>query len=215
MAGSGEAEQPGTSDRAESRCTTVGATTGGENKESHGRAQTTLDFAIGTSVFLLVLIAMVQFVPGMLQPFNVGAQEETVAVDRVSSQLAGGLLGDPANPYTLNTTCTREFFDGNSPSFCRYSGSSLNDRLGLKSRQFANVTLRGNITGTDGADILCWDGSAGTLIERQDADCTPSSSSDVVFAAGPQPRSGSISTVTGRRAVSIEGNATTLIVEMW
>lgn len=173
------------------------------------RGQTTLDFAMGMSLFLIVLIVIFQFVPGLLQPFNSGTQGETVAVDRIADQLAGSLLAQPSSPYVLLTDCTREFFDDNSPGACPHSGSTLNERIGVQDYRNVRVLVEGNITGTDGTDTLCWDDANDKVVEEQDGDC------DVKFAAGPTQSSDSASTVSARRVVWLAGHDATLVVEAW
>ena len=180
------------------------------------RAQTTIDYAIGISVFLLTAVLVFAFVPGMLQPFNAGAQEETVAADRLASQLAEGMLADPAEPYLLQTDCTVEFFnETNSPPgpSCAFNQSAdlsdpdgLTDRVGMAPRQRINVTIQGEVGGGP-AEILCLNGD--TIVNR--STCT----SGNVFAAGDAPPVNSGSVVTARRAVGIEGQDATLIVRMW
>lgn len=62
------------------------------------RAQTTLDFAIGISVFLLAVVFVLAFAPGMLDPFTGSAGEKRVASNRIADALSQGMLGDPADP---------------------------------------------------------------------------------------------------------------------
>lgn len=75
------------------------------------RAQTTLDFAIGASVFLVVTAFVLAFVPGMVQPFQASTQQETAAADRLAEQLAAGMLAeDVETPYVLDRGCVATFF---------------------------------------------------------------------------------------------------------
>lgn len=181
------------------------------------RAQTTIDFAIGISVFLLTAVLVFSFVPGMLQPFNAGAQEETVGSDRLASQLAEGMLADPTEPYILRTGCTVEFFrpvpNGPPDPSCAFNQSTdltdadgLTDRVGMAPRQRINVTIRGTVGGTE--EIICWDAGGEAIVGKSDSDC------DQAFAAGDTPgTTGSV--VTARRAVAVEGHDATLVVRMW
>lgn len=190
------------------------------------RAQTTLDFAVGISVFLITAVFVFGFVPGMLQPFNQGVQEETVAADRLASQLSEGALADPGEPYVLLTDCTVEFFNETVeeplPPTCAYDRSTdlsapdgLAHRVGMAPRQQLNVTIRADIDGGD-VDTLCWDGDADALVEADESACTPGSDEDVLFAAGETPPSrSSSSVVTTRRTVGVEGHDARLIVRMW
>ena len=160
------------------------------------------------SLFLIVLVVVFQFIPGLLQPFNSGTQGETVAVDRIADQLSGSLLAESSSPYVLLTDCTKEFFDDNSPGDCPHSGSTLNERIGVQEYRNVHVLIEGDVTGTDETNTLCWDNSGG-VVEEQDTGC------DVKFAAGPTESSNSASTVSARRVVWIDGHDATLVVEVW
>lgn len=176
---------------------------------SAGRGQTTLDFAIGMSLFLVVLLGMLLFVTGTMQPFTQGSQEDIGVADRVADSLAEGLLGDPAKPHVADTTCTVEFFDDNSPSYCRHDGPNLTSRVGVKSWQLVNVTMQANLTADDGEEILCWDDSNEKIVHRGSGDC------DRAFVIGSNPPAGSGNTVTSRRIVTVEKVDATLRVEVW
>jgi len=176
------------------------------------RGQTTLDFAIGMSLFLSVVIFIFLFIPGLLSPFSAGIQEETVTTDRVADGLTMGMLGSPQQPYVLDEHCTREFFAGNAPpSGCGYeSGASTEERVGLDPvRENVNVTIRGNATGTPAADeILCWDGATEELVAA-------SGSCGTVLTTGGNPPTNNDASVTALRVVSLNGQDVTVRVVMW
>jgi len=176
------------------------------------RGQTTLDFAIGMSLFLSVVIFIFLFIPGLLSPFSAGVQEETVTTDRVADGLTMGMLGSPQQPYVLDEHCTREFFAGNAPpSGCGYeSGASTEERVGLDPvRENVNVTIRGNATGTPAADeILCWDGATEELVAA-------SGSCGTVLTTGGNPPTNNDASVTALRVVSLNGQDVTVRVVMW
>jgi hypothetical protein len=174
-----------------------------------GRGQTTLDFALGSSLFLLTLIGVLVFVSGTMQPFTEGSQEDIGVADRVADSLAEGLLVDPAEPHILNATCTVEFFADNSPSQCRHSGSNLTERVGVKNWQLINVTMQSDLTGGPDEEIVCWDSTDERVVYRGAADC------DRQFTVGPTPPSGVGDTVTARRIVTIDGTDATMRVEVW
>jgi len=173
------------------------------------RGQTVLDFSIGMSLFLLVLLFVLLFLPGVLSPFTASAQDDIGVTNRITDSLSEGLLGDPATPHILNTTCTVEFFDDNSPPDCRHSGSNLTSRLGLKSYQQTNITIEANITGDDARETLCWDDSNERLVEIGSADCT------TPLVIGPTPPADFDTAITAHRTVRLEGNETTMTVEVW
>jgi len=178
------------------------------------RGQTNLDFAVGTSVFLLSLVAVFVFVPGMIGPFTGGGQEHTVTANNVADRLSQGSLGDPETPHVLDTECAVDFFDGVANDDCGYDGSTLQERVGIRDRQNVNVTLRGNVTGGagDGSNDLCWDAGTESLVEADDGG---TGSCSVRLSVGGTPPSGAGTSVTARRIVSIEGTDATMIVEVW
>lgn len=74
------------------------------------RAQTTLDFAVGMSVFLLTVAFVLSFAPSIVAPFSESGTEDTVTANRVASDLVEGTLADPDRPYVLDKGCTIAFF---------------------------------------------------------------------------------------------------------
>lgn len=182
------------------------------------RAQTTLDFAIGVSLFAAVLLFVFIFVPGLLSPFTVGVNEETVASNRVADSIVGGQLGTPEEPGNLDTSCTSWFFEhaGDpeevSPSDCRYDGETVQERLGLGEHQFVNVTIIGNTTdAVAGSTILCVTDD-GELHERGSGSC---SGSDVVLAAGPSAPERNADTIASQRVAALGTEDVTVRVELW
>jgi len=81
------------------------------------RGQTTLDFAVGVSVFLLTAIFVLTFVPGMLEPFEEGTQEEISAADRIATELVEGTLASPDRPNLLDRECTVIFFESREDGY--------------------------------------------------------------------------------------------------
>ncbi|WP_424019434.1 DUF7287 family protein [Halorientalis pallida] len=190
-------------------------TNAASSHRSRRRAQTTLDFTTGVVLFVFVLVAIFAFVAGTVQPFTTGDQEDIVAVNRVADGLGQDTLGDPDTPYTLDTDCTVAFFEGGSPpADCRFSDQPLDEQVGVTGSAFLNVTIRGNVSGSASPnELLCWDETAGELVEQGDTDCT---AADVeTLAVGDDAESGAQSSVTARRAVSINGTSVSLVVKLW
>lgn len=185
------------------------------------RAQTTLDFAIGISIFLSVLLFVFSFVPGLLQPFSDTGGEDPVLSERLGNRLTEGMLGDPAEPYVLDRYCAVEFFNESRyannrgpPAACRYDGGDLRDRLDVKGYKRVNVTLAGNVTAAvAGSTSLCWDADAHALNETGSGDC--GDSDDVALRVGDSPPSDNDATVTARRVVSLHGEDVTMTVVVW
>ena len=138
------------------------------------RGQTTLDFAIGISVFLAVVITIFTFAPGILTPFTVTGQSDAVTVDRTADYLVQDGLGNPDEPYKLDRGCTIAFFDRAADERpddpfaddCRYENATLNDQLGFQEYQTVNITVLGNTSEAGQVQTqLYWDYSTRTLTE--------------------------------------------------
>lgn len=109
------------------------------------RGQTTIDFAVGATLFLLTMAFVFAFVPVMFQPFAT-SQSNPLVADRVANRLATDVLGDPAEPYVLNATCTSAFFANNAPpTGCSYAYDTAGDHpnlaLGVDEDTDINVTV--------------------------------------------------------------------------
>ncbi|MES3517654.1 MAG: hypothetical protein PPP58_08330 [Natronomonas sp.] len=117
---------------------------------SDNRAQTTLDFAIAMGVFLVSVIFVFAFAPTLTAPFVDGTQDHSAAADRVVSDLSEGELGDPAEPYVLDTDQT-DFFD-NDPA-------ELREAVGVRDRIDVAVRIERRDSGT--AAVVHFD--SGTL----------------------------------------------------
>jgi hypothetical protein len=191
------------------------------------RAQTTLDFAIGVTVFLAVLIFAFGFVPGILEPFELGNDEHPKLSDRIADSLAQEKLGSPATPEVLDRECTVAFFnesdDGGGE--CNFDEATLAEEFDLSAFQNANVTIEGNITDQDtGVSQLCWteDSPIGNtepgFVERNyvdgSIDCD-TGSGDIVLAAGQQVPDQTAATISARRVVLLNGESVVLQVVLW
>lgn len=109
------------------------------------RGQSTIDYAIGVTLFISTVAFVLGYTPVMLDPFVTGDQDTAAAADRVVEHLAGdALVADGAPPARLSVSCTNDFFAGQFPPSdpdCGYAGSSLRDAVGLDDRRRLNVTL--------------------------------------------------------------------------
>jgi len=134
------------------------------------RGQTTLDFAVGVSVFLLTAIFVLTFVPGMLEPFEESTQEEIAAADRIATDLVEETLASPDRPHLLDRECTVIFFESRQDGFdpggdddenvdgddtyaepfgsgsyggsCNFDDTPLDERLALASTTDAPLNVR-------------------------------------------------------------------------
>ncbi len=180
------------------------------------RGQTTLDFAIGISVFLAVILFVFTFVPGLLEPFALSGEADTVRADQLADRLAEGELGNPQEPYVLDRHCTVSFFDNSSssPDRCRYEGDNWRDRLDVPDTTRVNVTLERNVTvGAATPDTLCWDESNDDIVTQ--SNCSPSSGDTRLTIGASLDDAGDDSTITARRVVTMYGEDMTLKVVVW
>ena len=110
---------------------------------SRDRGQTTLDFAVGMSIFLSVVAFTFGIVPTMFAPFETETGTNAVMSDRAADRLTTtALVESPSRPSILNGTCTQSFFDGSPPGPCRYGSADLHEALGLGGSVTVNVSVR-------------------------------------------------------------------------
>ncbi|MFB6109067.1 MAG: hypothetical protein ABEJ82_09570 [Haloplanus sp.] len=176
------------------------------------RGQTTIDFAIGTSVFLVTVAFVVAFVPGIFQPFVRGPQEELAGVDRVADTVSRDLLGGSDRSYRIDRDCTVAFFDDSvSDAGCRFDNSeSIRDRIGVTDRHELNVTLVGaDVDGDGSPDQLCAD--ADHAFEEEGT--AGFSCATRLSGGAPVPNDGT--SVVARRVVHVGGTDATVLVRMW
>ncbi|MFC3479012.1 DUF7287 family protein [Halobacterium litoreum] len=96
------------------------------------RAQTTMDFAAGVSVFLVTVAFAFAFVPGITTPFTGAGAGDPVSANRIADDLATDSLGAPEDPYRLDAEQVSSFFaDGTDPAA----------RLPIESYRNVNATL--------------------------------------------------------------------------
>lgn len=108
------------------------------------RAQTTLDFLVGTTVFLLTLSAVLVTVPGLVDPFATGQESNTITADRAAESLATDVLvASPSNPYVFESNAVSSFFTAPTDSKAV---------LGIESSVDLNVTL--DVSSTPGKRTL-------------------------------------------------------------
>lgn len=161
--------------------------------EAGERGQTTIDFAIGATLFLLVMAFVFIFVPVMFEPFTT-SQSEPLVADRVANRLATDILGKPDQPYVLDEDCTASFFDAADPSApakCEHLdqfddyGASLHPHLSLGVEQNTNINV--------------------TLVDP---------SGNVEEAVGT-PRGGAVDVITAQRRVLYKDESYELFVRVW
>ena len=171
---------------------------------SISRGQTTLDFAVGMSVFLLAVIFVVAYAPTMFDPFAGGTGTKLIVADRAATTLSGDILATSSSaPGVLSMGCSAAFFDvslteeaGGSGAECQsINGEDFETLLSLDGRN-ANVTIHE-------LDAPSSEPASPTWIEGEDG-LTRTNSASI-------PNDVAVST----RTVSIEGKQYRLTVRVW
>ncbi|WP_049987926.1 DUF7287 family protein [Halobellus rufus] len=158
------------------------------------RAQTTIDFAIGISLFLIVVAFVVAFVPTIFAPFESAEGPQTA--DRLATSLSSDRLGDPAEPYLLNETCTSGLFD------------QLNGGDG------ATATCQFNTTADTTAELFALDGARDANVSIHELEGGVATVNGTTLSAGPElPDTRSVT--SAQRVVAIGGETYRLLVRVW
>lgn len=104
------------------------------------RGQTTLDFAVGISVFLVTVAFAFAFVPGIIAPFADAGTADPATANRIADGLATDQFSAPGEEYVLDGERAADFF----------GDPDAVDRLAVPRYRTVNVTVE-NATGV--ADI--------------------------------------------------------------
>ncbi|RYJ13407.1 hypothetical protein ELS19_05130 [Halogeometricum borinquense] len=171
-----------------------------ERKQEHERAQTTMDFTVGISIFLLVVVFVVAFVPGIFEPFE-GA-DQTQTADRLGTSLASDALGEPGTPAALNATCTWSFFRQMQTGTDTTADCGFDATTDTVAATLGVTDVAVNVTVFDDgsvAELDSPDGIAGTKRELR--------------AGPPVPTSRGVA--TARRAVLLDDRTRQLVVRVW
>lgn len=110
-------------------------TTGNTLQRGSDRGQTTQDFAVGISVFLLTVGFTFGFLPTLLSPFGSPVGDDiTAKSDRVAGTMIGDLTVD-GEPRTLNATQLDAFISNNQTE------EQLQEYFGLRASADVNVSV--------------------------------------------------------------------------
>lgn len=101
------------------------------------RGQTVQDFAIGMSIFLLVVAFVFAFVPTILAPHDAGVGgSEAAQADRVATAI-GGTLSEEGTPNTVDGGDLDDYFD----DLDALDDDELREEFGLPLTARTNVTV--------------------------------------------------------------------------
>lgn len=126
------------------------------------RGQTTIDFAIGISVFLVTVAFAFAFLPGVIAPFSEPGVADPATANRLADDLAADRLAAPDDPYRLDADDVEAYFSQSDPV----------GALPVPDFRTVNVTLR-DATGS----VVSVNGTRAAAGPR-----TPSSGADVTVA---------------------------------
>ncbi|WP_436929874.1 DUF7287 family protein [Halosimplex halobium] len=205
------------------------------NRDTHrvgadDRGQSVFDFSIGVSLFLVVVLGVIVFVPTAFGSFTSGAgggAGDGLAADRAATYLSESALRDSGASVGLDTECTLLFFTGRmndpdltvTPSDCGLEqAASLASNASLDaSRRTVNVTVERRKPTDPGRELLCWDTDGGLsgspLVSVDEPACDPTAT-DVRLTAGPSAANNQ-EYATAERYVSLGREGVYLVVRVW
>ncbi|WP_123535056.1 DUF7287 family protein [Halosimplex salinum] len=176
------------------------------------RAQSVFDFSIGVTLFLVVVLGVLVFVPTAFGSINDDAgvsNEDKLAAERVADHLVGTSLAASNSSRGLSRVCTIAYFRNTAE--CGFeTRNSLSEDSVRASTQPLNVTIEGDIDGDGVRDLLCWDQSAETLARV--ANC--GDPADTSFTGGSSATANQ-NYVTATRFDRLEGRDVFVVVRTW
>lgn len=195
------------------------------------RAQSVFDFSIGVSLFLIVVIGVLAFIPTAFGSFTSdagGGAGDGIAADKAATYLTESALAGDTTPPRLDSDCTILFFTGTmdrpdvnvEPPDCGLEQAvPFASNASLESpRVSVNVTIERGKPTTSGREKLCWDTdaslSSNRLVPVDDAVCDPSTSDDVKLTAGPSAAKNDNYAVA-KRHTKLEQEGVYLVVRTW
>lgn len=101
------------------------------------RGQTTIDYVVGVTIFLLTIALVFAFIPASFQPLETDWGGKAMESDRAISHLAGTELAkDPQKPFVLDQSKTAAFF--------ARPDANLSEDVGLPADAGTNLTIQTN-----------------------------------------------------------------------
>lgn len=137
-------------------------TSGSGRASGTDRAQSVFDFSIGVSLFLIVVIAVLVFLPTAFAALDDGggvSASDRNAANRAADTIVSKGFGDSDRPNTFNYFCLIAFFDDRSD--CGFeAGRSPAADASLDPQRPLNVTASADLDADGRLERLCWNGNA-------------------------------------------------------
>ncbi len=152
-------------------------TTGNTLQRGSDRGQTTQDFAVGISVFLLTVGFTFGFLPTLLSPFGSPVGDDiTAKSDRVAGTMISDLTVD-GEPRTLNATELDAFITANPTE------EDLQEYFGLRASADVNVTVM-NVQEGGGRTVLQVNGNRTVAGDEYRSQTPAASTTRVILVSG-------------------------------
>jgi hypothetical protein len=197
------------------------------------RGQSVFDFAIGISLFLVVVVAVLVTIPTAFGALDRDAGTEPsddVAAERVADYLVQTAFANPGQSGRLKSECVQNFFYQDLPGTswpeppCSYDFDerSVRDRVGLNSTS-VSVSIRSEYAVLSaGPEQMCWDGTdpdpsqepTNSYVRASSSDCTPEADGDFLLQAGAPP-SDNDDYETARRVATLADRTVYVVVRTW
>lgn len=177
---------------------------------SADRAQSVFDYSIGVSLFIVVVLGVLVFVPTAFGTLTDGAGSDggdSLAAERAAEYLTRTGFTDNGTASTLTAECTTAFFE--DADACGFTSGNLSSDAGLGANQPLNVTIEANATGNVGRERLGWNATTGAL-ERSGVcgdDCVSLTAGSSAVANGDY--------VVATRSGRLDGDVVTVVVRRW
>jgi len=178
------------------------------------RAQSVFDYAIGASLFIVVVVGVIAFMPSAFSALNddggVSAGDRLIA-DRAAENLVESGFARTEDGR-LKAHCVVAYFEGSG--ICGFeSGQTPGIDAGIAERHPINVTIEADFrTLSNERERLCWDTDTDSLKRLGSTACADSS--DVSLTAGSKAKE-NVNYVTVSRAATIGGREVYVLVRSW
>lgn len=167
--------------------------------DGDARGQTVPDYAVGASLFLVVVGGVLLYIPTIFEPLSTTTTANAIIADRTATYLTTELLNDGGTSATLDAVCTAAFFGKNTSldSECAFDAdSSTRNVLGISDTTDINIAI------VDAKDVVA-DSAITDEIEGVEYRYTRHTDTDQQ------------NTAVATRIVRLDGTSYRLIVEVW